>query len=67
MPEAHASLLAQFVTSEYSGSTIRYFFKAEAGQIVEIDNHLSHQKPAELEPGRVYRLLWAANDAVVFA
>ena len=67
LPEAHASLLAKFVTSEYSGSTIRYFFEAEAGQIVEIDNHLSHQKPAELEPGRVYRLLWAANDAVVFA
>ncbi|MGS0754643.1 TOBE domain-containing protein [Roseateles sp. GG27B] len=67
VPEAHASLLAKFVTSEYSGSTIRYFFEAEAGQIVEIDNHLSHQKPAELEPGRVYRLLWTASDAVVFA
>ena len=67
LPDAHASLLARFVTSEYSGPSIRYFFKAEAGQIVEIDSHLSHQKPADLDPGRVYRLLWAANDAVVFA
>ena len=67
LPEAHASLLARFVTSEYSGPTIRYFFKAEAGQIVEIDSHLSHQKPADLDPGRAYRLFWAANDAVVFA
>lgn len=66
VPEAHASLLARFVTSEYSGSSIRYFFKAEAGQIVEIDNHLSHQKPADLESGRVYRLLWSASDAVFF-
>ncbi len=62
-----AHLLASFVTSEYSGSAIRYFFEGESGQIVEVENHLSHRRPVELEPGRVYRLQWAARDAVVFA
>ena len=62
-----ACLLASFVTSEYSGSTIRYFFEGESGQIVEVENHLSHRRPVDLEPGRVYRLQWAARDAVVYA
>ena len=59
-------LLAKFVTSEYSGSTIRYFFEVGTGQIVEVENHLSHRRPADLEPGRAYRLTWAVDDAVVF-
>ena len=59
-------LLAKFVTSEYSGSTIRYFFEVGTGQIVEVENHLSHRRPADLEPGRAYRLTWAVGDAVVF-
>lgn len=59
-------LLAKFVTSEYSGSTIRYFFEVGTGQIVEVEDHLSHRRPADLEPGRAYRLTWAVGDAVVF-
>ena len=59
-------LLAKFVTSEYSGSTIRYFFEVGTGQIVEVETHLSHRRPADLEPGRAYRLTWAVGDAVVF-
>ena len=59
-------LLAKFVTSEYSGSTIRYFFEVGTGQIVEVENHLSHRRPADLQPGCAYRLTWAAGDAVVF-
>ena len=59
-------LLAKFVTSEYSGSTVRYFFEVGTGQIVEVENHLSHRRPADLEPGRAYRLTWAVGDAVVF-
>lgn len=66
VPSDQASLLAKFVTSEYSGSTIRYFFEVETGQIVEVENHLSHRRPAELAPGCAYRLLWSASDAVVF-
>jgi ABC-type Fe3+/spermidine/putrescine transport system ATPase subunit len=65
-PPEQTGLLAKFVTSEYSGSTIRYFFEARTGQIVEVENHLSHSRPVDLEPGRDYRLTWAAEQAVVF-
>lgn len=57
----------RFITSEYSGSSIQYFFVAPSGAIIEVENHLSHRKPEQLEPQGVYSLTWGAGDAIVFA
>jgi putative spermidine/putrescine transport system ATP-binding protein len=61
-----AALEAAFVTSEYSGSAIMYFFELPGGKIVEVEHHLSHRAPETLEPRRNYSLVWRADDAVVF-
>jgi putative spermidine/putrescine transport system ATP-binding protein len=57
----------RFITSEYSGSSIQYFFALPSGAIVEVENHLSHRKPEQLQPQTVYSLTWGVGDAIVFA
>lgn len=61
-----AGLRATFITREYSGSAVTHFFAAQDGQIVEVESHLSHRSPQELDAKRSYGLIWAAADAVVF-
>jgi putative spermidine/putrescine transport system ATP-binding protein len=61
-----AGLSAHFVTSEYSGASVQYFFEIEGGRAVEVEAHLSHRRPEELEPRRQYTLAWNADQAVVF-
>jgi putative spermidine/putrescine transport system ATP-binding protein len=58
---------ARFITSEYSGASVQYFFALPTGTIIEVENHLSHRKPEQLEPQTVYALTWGAGDAIVFA
>ncbi len=60
-------LKARFITSEYSGSSIQYFFALATGAIIEVENHLSHRKPEQLEPQSDYALTWGVADAIVFA
>jgi ABC-type Fe3+/spermidine/putrescine transport system ATPase subunit len=61
-----ATLEAYFVTSEYSGASVTYFFETQGGGRVEVEMHLSHRRPVELEPRRRYTLAWDAAQAVVF-
>lgn len=61
-----AGLHAQFITSEYSGAAITYFFETPQGATVEVEAHLGHRRPVELESRRRYTLAWDAAQAVVF-
>jgi putative spermidine/putrescine transport system ATP-binding protein len=62
-----ASIAAKFLASEYSGSAVNFFFEAEGGQLIEVEHHLSHHSPEELEPQAVYRLTWRPEDGIAFA
>ena len=64
---AEAGLTARFITSEYSGASVQYFFALSSGAIVEVENHLSHRKPEQLDPQTDYALTWGAADAIVYA
>lgn len=57
---------ARFVTSEYLGSSIMYFFEAEGGQVVEVEHHLSNGAPQNFEANATYVLRWKPEDAIVF-
>jgi putative spermidine/putrescine transport system ATP-binding protein len=59
-------LVAEFLTSEYSGSAVMYFFQLPSGKVVEVENHLSHRAPADLEPHHRYSLVWKVAEPVVF-
>ena len=61
-----AGLAARFVTSEYSGSSVQYFFEVEDGRTVEVEAHLSHRRPEDLAPRQSYTLAWSAEQALVF-
>ncbi len=62
-----AALEAEFVTSEYSGAAVTYFFRTVQGDAVEVSAHLGHHRPGELEPRRRYVLAWDPAQAMVFA
>lgn len=64
--EGNAGLNATFITSEYSGPSIMYFFKGADGKVLEVEYHLSHQRPEEFESGKQYALQWEKNDALTF-
>jgi spermidine/putrescine transport system ATP-binding protein len=59
-------LSAQFVASEYLGSSIMYFFEAAGGKVIEVEHHLSNGAPKIFEPKKTYRLRWKPEDAIVF-
>jgi putative spermidine/putrescine transport system ATP-binding protein len=61
-----AALEAEFVTSEYSGASVTYFFKTAQGEAIEVSAHLGHHRPGDLEPKRCYTLAWDASQALVF-
>ena len=60
------SLPANFIASEYLGSSIMYFFEAVGGKVIEVEHHLSNGAPKTFEPKRSYRLRWKPEDAIVF-
>jgi ABC-type Fe3+/spermidine/putrescine transport system ATPase subunit len=64
--DGEAGLSARYLTSEYSGAAIQYFFEVQGGRPVEVEAHLGHRQPEELEPRRPYMLAWNAAQAVVF-
>ncbi|MDR3530484.1 MAG: ABC transporter ATP-binding protein [Rhodopila sp.] len=64
--DGEAGILASFVTSEYSGASVQYFFEADGGRGVEVEAHLGHRRPEELMPRQPYNLVWNAEQAVVF-
>ena len=57
---------ANFVASEYLGSSIMYFFEAAGGKVIEVEHHLSNGAPKIYEAQKTYRLRWKPEDAIVF-
>jgi spermidine/putrescine transport system ATP-binding protein len=57
---------ANFLASEYLGSSIMYFFEAAGGKVIEVEHHLSNGPPKTYEPKKTYRLRWKPEDAIVF-
>ena len=57
---------AKYVTSEYLGSSIMYFFEVAGGQVVEVEHHLSNGAPRTYERNSHYMLRWKPEDAIVF-
>lgn len=64
--EGQVALSATFVTDEYSGSLMTYFFRTTAGTLIEVEEHVSHQKPRSLTRGAAYTLSWSQADALVY-
>lgn len=64
--EGKAGLNATFITSEYSGPSVMYFFKGADEKVLEVEYHLSHQRPEEFVSGKEYALQWEANNALTF-
>jgi len=60
-------LAATFVASEYSGSSVLSFFATPAGQVIEVEDHLSLREPPSHTPRQDYALVWKPLDALVFA
>lgn len=60
------SVQANFIASEYLGSSIMYFFEASGGKVIEVEHHLSNGSPKTFEPKKSYRLRWKPEDAIVF-
>ena len=62
-----AGIQARYVTSEYSGAAVTYFFELPDGRAAEVEAHLSHRKPEGLAAQQSYHLVWNAEQAVVFS
>jgi spermidine/putrescine transport system ATP-binding protein len=59
-------LTADYVASEYLGSSIVHFFQASDGKVVEVEHHLSNGPPATYSAGQSYLLSWKSADAIAF-
>jgi putative spermidine/putrescine transport system ATP-binding protein len=64
---AEATFRARYLASEYDGPTITYFFAPPGGGTLEVEYHLSLNRPEEFEVNRDYALLWSVEDALVYA
>ena len=62
-----AAFRARYLASEYDGPTITYFFAPPGGGALEVEHHLSLNRPEEFEVNRDYALLWSVEDALVYA
>jgi ABC-type Fe3+/spermidine/putrescine transport system ATPase subunit len=62
-----ARLPASYITSEYSGGAVIYFFRLADGKVVEVEYHLSHRKPDSFVEGDLYTLVWPREEALVYA
>lgn len=61
-----ASLRATFIASEFMGSQVVYFFRAENGQVFEVERHLSRSDPETYQGGALHQLNWAISDTLFF-
>jgi putative spermidine/putrescine transport system ATP-binding protein len=67
VPDGQVGMTARYITSEYSGSTVIYFFQLADGALVEVEYHLSHRKPEDFVEGDTYALSWPREEALVYA
>ena len=63
---AQAALTASYITSEFSGAIITHLFRLTDDRVVEVEDHLSHRRPAEYTAGQRYSLVWPRDEGLVF-
>ncbi len=63
---AHVSMRATFVTAEFMGSKIVYFFRTATGVMMEVESHLSRADPETFSAGEERLLAWNVADTLFF-
>jgi putative spermidine/putrescine transport system ATP-binding protein len=63
---ALAALPATYITSEFSGAIITHLFRLADDRVAEVEDHLSHRRPAEYTVGQRYSLVWPRDEGLVF-
>ncbi|MEM9811468.1 MAG: ABC transporter ATP-binding protein [Pseudomonadota bacterium] len=63
---AGTALKAHFVTSEFMGSKVVYFFKMASGGIFEVERHLSSSDPETFGVGEAVTLSWDGRDVLFY-
>jgi ABC-type Fe3+/spermidine/putrescine transport system ATPase subunit len=64
---SQAALPATYITSEFSGAIITHLFRLADDRVAEVEDHLSHRRPAEYAAGQRYSLVWPRDEGIVFA
>ena len=59
-------LQAKFITKEFMGNKIIYFFKLPNQKICEVENHLSINKPINYSLDQKYKINWKNEDILKF-
>lgn len=70
VPEAGATqpgLTARFITSEFTGSSVLSFFRAEDGSLLQVVSHLSGPQPETYAEGELYRLTFNPDDVIPYS
>ena len=63
---SQAALPATYITSEFSGAIITHLFRLADDRVAEVEDHLSHRRPAEYAMGQRYNLVWPRDEGIVF-
>ena len=61
-----SGLEATFLTSEFLGNKVIYFFKTNDNRICEVEDHMSLSEPKLLNANNTYRLSWDASDMLLY-
>ena len=56
----------EFITNEFLGNKMIYFFKTNCGHICEVEEHMSLTAPKNLNPNREYYLNFAAQHILLY-
>lgn len=62
----HASIEATFITSEFIGSRMVYFFHAPNGELLEVEEHLSKADPRHFDNGEKKVLTWPLSAVLTY-
>ncbi|MGB2062668.1 MAG: ABC transporter ATP-binding protein [Candidatus Puniceispirillales bacterium] len=61
-----SGLTAEFLTSEFLGNKIIYFFKLADGHVCEVEDHMSLRERRELKANATYALNWKSKDILYY-
>ncbi|USG61600.1 ABC transporter ATP-binding protein [Sneathiella marina] len=64
--DGQAGLSAKFVTSEFEGARIKYFFECPDVGVFEAEVHLGEEGLGRLQQGEEYYVSWDPNQALLF-
>ncbi|MEL6207004.1 MAG: ABC transporter ATP-binding protein [Pseudomonadota bacterium] len=64
--EGRVGTRATFMTSEFMGSKVVYFFRAPDGAMLEVERHLSQSDPETIPEGETRFLSWRVPETLFF-